>query len=157
MRNIRFWIMAFVAAVLFVAFIAVVAGPQASTAAPMPAPTPVSVAASGAAPKYVKFFTAESTDADVTSPCIEVSNHNKADIYYSVTVDSGNVNTTTLTLQHGNSDTALVDGISVVSSVAATAAAMQQAEIFGGYLCLKVDTTDASTGTVTVTANALVK
>jgi hypothetical protein len=157
MRNTRFWLMAFVAAVLFVAFIAMLAGPQSGTAAPMPAPTPISEPASGVTPKNAKFFTAQAVTADTTSTCAEVSNYNKADIYYSVTIDGSNVNTTTLTLQHGNSDTALVDGISIQSATAVSVTNMQQAQLFGGYVCLKIDTTDASTGTVTVTANALVK
>ena len=157
MRSTRFWIIAFVAALLFVALLGTMTSVEPSQAAPMPAPTPVSVAASGTAPKSIKFFTAESTAADTTSDCVEVSGYNKADIYYSVTIDGSNVNTTTLTMQHGNSDTALADGANVAASIAVSTTAMQQMELFGGYVCLKVDATDTSTGTVIVTAHALVK
>jgi len=74
-----------------------------------------------------------------------------------VTVEAANINTTTLTLQHGNTTSALVDGIGVASTVATDTTGLNQFSLFGAYLCLKIDATDASTGTVTVSANALLK
>lgn len=130
---------------------------QPSEAAPMPAPTPISAPPGDASPSYRTFFDAQTATADATSTCWEISAYEKADIYYNVDIDAANINTTTVLLQHGNSPTALVDGIAVASAVAADAAAMNQFQLFGGYVCLKLDTTDASTGTITVTANALLK
>lgn len=130
---------------------------EPSAAAPMPAPTPVSVSDSGAQPQVVELLASRSTVDDITGPCVAVAEFNKADIYYSVTIDGSNVNTTTLTLQFGNSPTALTDGVSIASSVAVSTTAMQQVQLFGSFLCLKVDATDASTGTVTVYADALLK
>ena len=144
------------ALVLVVAFLMTISVAP-SEAAPMPAPTPVAVDRTGAEPSIVDLIDARSTVDDITGPCVAVSSYERADIYYSVTIDGDNVNTTTLTLQHGNSPAVLVDGVAVASTVATTTEAMQQVQLFGAYLCLKVDATDASTGTVVVTANALLK
>lgn len=150
-------LLATIALVLFAGLMLSMNVQQVGMAAPVPAPTPVSAERTGVEPMDVIFFTAESVTADTTSTCAALANYERADIYYAVTIDGDNVNTTTLTLQHGNSPGALVDGIGVVSAVAATASDMQQVQLFGRYTCLKIDTTDASTGTVVVTANALVK
>lgn len=157
MRKIIALVTGVAAVLLCAALLVIMDGVEPGQAAPMPIPTPVSVNASGTTPRYASFFTAEAVTADTTSTCVEVSAFNKADIYYNVTIDGANVNTTTLTLQHGNSDTALTDGVALQAATAVSVTNMQQVQIFGGYLCVKIDTTDTSTGTVTVTANALVK
>lgn len=131
--------------------------PQTSTAAPLPAPTPISVGATGNVPQLVTFFDARSVTADATSPCSYVGAYDKADVYYSITIDSGNINTTTLALKFGNSTDALVSGVNAGATIAASATSLNQFDVFGQYMCLTIDTTDAATGTVTVSANALLK
>jgi len=150
---------AIVAIVLVALLVSMVAGPSAGVAAPAAAPTPVAAAksASGAMPQVVTLLDAVATVDDVTGPCVYVADYEKADIYYSVTIDGSNVNTTTLTLQHGNTTGALVDGLGVASALVASATGLNQFALYGAYLCITVDATDAATGTVTVSANALLK
>lgn len=157
MRKSNFLLLGGAAAVALLVLMFVAIGATPGTAAPLPAPTPVSADRTGAEPRDVTFFTAEVVTADTTSGCVALANYERADIYYSVTIDSGNINTTTLTLQHGNSPDALADGLSFASAMTTTASAMQQVQLFGRYTCVKIDTTDASTGTITVTVNSLVK
>lgn len=147
------------ALVLVALLVSMVAGPSAGVAAPAPAPTPVAAgkAASGAVPQVVTLLDAVATVDDVTGPCVYVADYEKADIYYSVTVEAGNINTTTLTLQHGNTTGALVDGLGVASAVATDTTGLNQFALYGAYLCVTIDATDAATGTVTVSANALLK
>jgi len=156
MKNKGVFIAALVALALVAIFSAVLSVTP-SAAAPLPAPTPVSVARTGVAPLDVTFFTAESVTADTTSTCIALANYERADIYYNVTIDGSNVNTTALTMQFGNSPSALVDGIALQASTGVSVTNMQQVQLFGRYTCIKIDATDAATGTVIVTANALAK
>lgn len=150
---------ALVAVVLIALLVSMIAGPSAGVAAPAAAPTPVAAgkAASGAEPVVVTLLDAVSTVDDVTGPCVNVAAYEKADIYYTIDVDGTNVNTTTLTLKHGNTPAALVSGLNVVAAAAADASSMNQFATYGAYLCLTIDATDAATGTVVVTANALLK
>ena len=127
------------------------------TAAPLPAPTPVSVAASGAKPEVIEFFNAEAMTADTTSRCTSVDAYSKADLYYLIDVDGSGAVTHTVTWQFGNDPEALVDGVAVASAVVADAESMQQYQLFGRYACLEVDMASGATGTITITANALVK
>ena len=163
MKNKNAAVFVVVLAFVMVAALMLAAGPQTTTAAPAPAPmyapTPVAAgkAPSGETPRVVTLLDARSVSDDATGPCVEVSAFEKADIYYSVTIDGSNINTTTLTLQHGNSPTALTDGLGVASAVATDTIGLNQFALYGAYLCLKIDTTDASTGTVIVSADALLK
>ena len=157
MRSTRFWLVAFVAAVLFVALLGVMASPQASEAAPMPAPTPVSVNRTGYEPMDVTFFDAQSVTADTTSTCVALANYERADIYYNVTIDGSNVNTSTLTMRFGSSPAELASGVDLQAATAVSVTAVQQVQLFHRYACILIDTTDTSTGTVTVTAKALAK
>ena len=122
------------------------------------APTPVSVARSGSAAEVVTIFEAVSLTEDSTSSCVPVGNYDKADIYVNLDIDATNVNTTTLTLKHANGlDDTAASGVSIVSAAASDAVSMVQAQVFGAYLCVTADLTDASTGTVGLTVNALLK
>lgn len=150
---------AIAALVLIALLVSMIAGPSAGVAAPAAAPTPVAAgkAASGAEPVVVTLLDVVATVDDVTGPCVYVADYEKADIYYSVTVDGSNVNTTTLTLKHGNTTGALVSGLGVASAVATDTTGLNQFALYGAYLCLTIDATDAATGTVTVSADALLK
>ena len=163
MKNKSVITFAVVLAFAMIAGLLLVTAPQTTSAAPAPAPafapTPVAAgkAASGETPRVVTLLDARSVSDDATGPCMEVSAFEKADIYYSVTIDGSNVNTTTLTLQHGNSPASLVDGLNVAATVSTDTTGLNQFALYGAYLCLKIDTTDASTGTVVVSADALLK
>jgi len=127
-----------------------------ATAAPVAAPTPVAaVDRGGAEPVLFNLFTNRAIAADTTSTCVEVTRHDVADIYYDVTVDGAAINTTTLTLQFGNSETALVDGINVEATIVTDTTGLVQAQTFGRYMCILANV--ATTDTVTVTVNALAK
>ena len=122
--------------------------------APMAAPTPVAAVDRGSVePTLFNLWAAKAIAADTTTPCVEVTRYDVADVYYSI--DHGTVNTTTLTLKFGNSETALVDGINVVATSVADASAIQQVQTFGKYMCIyaNVSTTD----TITITVNMLAK
>lgn len=150
-RNIAAVLVAFV----FVAALFAVARGPVAIGAPMAGPTPVAAAksASGATPVVVELFNNRAMTADTTSPCVEVSAYEKADIYYSI--DQGTTNTTTLTLRHGNTPTALVNGINIAAANTADAADMNQFTLYGRYLCVLADVTNSNT--ITITVNALVK
>ena len=158
MKANRIAFAAIAAIVLVALLVSMVAGPSAGVAAPATAPTPVAAgkAASGVTPVVVTLLDAMATVDDV-GPCVYVGDYEKADIYYSVTVNGSNVNTTTLTLQHGNTTGALVDGLNVAATVVTDTTGLNQFALYGAYLCVKIDATDAATGTVTVSADALLK
>lgn len=159
MKANRIAFAAIAAIVLVALLVSMVAGPSAGVAAPATAPTPVAAgkAASGVTPVVVTLLDAMATVDDVVGPCVYVGDYEKADIYYSVTVNGSNVNTTTLTLQHGNTTGALVDGLNVAATVVTDTTGLNQFALYGAYLCVKIDATDAATGTVTVSADALLK
>ena len=140
-------------AALMVAFVMLAVNVDNSTAAPMPAPTPVSAAPRGIESSKVNFFDGDVMTADQVSSCADISAYEKADLYYNIDVSGSAIVTTYL--QFGNDPTALVDGVAVVAAASADAADMNQYQVFGNYMCLRVDV--ATTDTITVTANALVK
>lgn len=134
------------------------AGAASTVAAPAAAVTPVAAAkvGSGADPAVVTLLD-HTTVTDATGPCVNVEDYEKADIYYDITIDGGDVNTTTLTLQHGNTPSALVDGLNVAADVVTDATGLNQYALYGAYLCVKIDAASGATGDVTVSANALLK
>lgn len=143
--------------ILFALLVLVFSTAPGTSAAPLAIPTPISAAASGAKPEVVTFFEAELMTADTTSACVAIDAYTKADLYYDIAVTGTDNVTHTMTWQFGNDPEALVDGLAVVSAVVADTEAMQQYQLFGRYACLEVDFTDGTTGTATITANALVK
>lgn len=123
--------------------------------APAAAPTPVSVTqpVAGATPKVVTWFNNQTITADTTSPCIDLSPYNLADIYTDINQTA--TNTTTLTLRFGNSASALVDGVNVVSSNTSDAAALQPFELFG--VCTAILANVSNSTPVAITVNAKVQ
>jgi len=120
------------------------------TAAPLAAPTPVSVThPQTIAPELFTLMNAALT-ADTRGTCLPVGAYNVADIEY--TVDQSTTNTVTLTLQHTNGGAVFADGATVVSANAADANSLIQAPLYGRLSCLYADVTNSNTVTVTVTA-----
>lgn len=142
--------------VLFALVLAAVAGNGgAAVAAPVAAPTPVSVTRPGGDGSFVTFdlFNTRVITADTTSACVDIGKYNVADVQYMI--DQGVVNTTTLTTKFSVDGGTLVSGVSLVASNAADATDMQQVQLFGRYVCLLADVTNSET--VTVTAKAIAK
>ena len=122
--------------------------------APMAGPTPVAAVSRGmTTPQVFTLFNAKALTADTTAPCIDVADYDVVDLYYNI--DHGTVNTTTLTLRFGNTESALVSGLAVASASVADASAIQQFQTFGKYMCVLADVTSSSA--ITITVNMLAK
>jgi hypothetical protein len=128
--------------------------PQAGTAAPAAAPTPVSVTLpSGPVPEYPVFFNGNGPiTADTRSSCFEVPDYSVVDLQYLIdqTIADNVVNTTTLKLQFSNDLVTYVDGINVVASNTADASSLQPFAIFGRYTCVYADVSNTNPITLTV-------
>lgn len=133
---------------LFVAFGAMPGAPVA--AAPMAAPTPVSVSAGSAAPDFSTFYSVEAISADERSGCVDVSKFQRADVQY--LVDVGTVNTTTVTINFTNDKVTYNDGLAVASAIVADGSALQQYAVFGRYMCMYVNVANSNPITWTITA-----
>ena len=150
----------FLAAIISVAILALfvlLAGSPTGMAAPLAAPTPVSIAhPSGPAPEYPIFFNAAVLTADTRSSCFEVPEYTIVDLQWIVdqTLIGVVPNTTTLTLQHSNGST-YVDGIAVATANIADVDGLDQFPIYGRHTCIYADV--ANTNPITVTAIGVVK
>lgn len=131
-------------------------GYGAATAAPVAAPTPVSVTRPGGG-SFITFdlFNGAALTADTTSACVDIGRYNVADVVYSFDQGAGVPNTTTLTTKFSVDGGTLVSGVNVVASNTADATDMQQVQLFGRYFCLLADVSNSNT--VTVTAKAIAK
>lgn len=125
----------------------------AGHAAPMAAPTPVSVSRGDRTWFPATFFNAAPLATDTRSGCFETAGYDLLDIQ--TVIDQGTTNTVTLKLQFTNDEVTFVDGVSVVSANTEDASAMNQFQAFGRYTCLYADV--ANTNTVTITAKAIIK
>jgi hypothetical protein len=122
--------------------------------APVAAPTPVAAVARGlAAPQLFTLFNNKAVTPDTTTPCIDVADYDVVDLYYSI--NQSTTNTTTLKLQFGNSETVLVDGLTIASANTSDTSAIQQFQTFGKYMCVLADV--ANSNTITFTVNMLAK
>lgn len=159
MRNkIQYAVLAVVMAlVLVVMVLSAISGGPVATAAPVAAPTPVSVTRPGGDGSFVVFdlFNAAALTEDTTSACVDIGKYNVADVIYSFDQGAGVANTTTLTTKFSVDGGTLVSGINLVASNSADATDMQQLQLFGRYFCLLADVTNSNT--VTVTAKAIAK
>lgn len=143
-----------VVGLIFGAMLGLMTGPAAE-AAPMAAPTPVSVTRPNAVQPWRSFtpWNATTFTADTNSTCYEIADFSLADIQY--TIDQGTTNTTTITMRWSNDGTTLVSGVNLVASNTADVTDMQQVQLFGRYMCLLADVTNSNT--ITITAKVLVK
>lgn len=134
--------------ILSVAFSALPGAPVA--AAPMAAPTPVSVSSGSGETDFATFASIEAITADKRSGCVDVARFKQADVQYLVDVTTAN--TTTVTMQFTNDKVTYNDGLAVASAITADGSAMQQFPVFGRYMCMYVNVTNSNPITWTITA-----
>lgn len=136
---------AMIAVLLAVMF---VAGPSASNAAPLGAPTPVTYAQSVNQPRDMVFFSG--TPIAVTTPqrvCFQAPEYGKIDLQFS----SGGTNTVTLALEASNDNATYVTNQTIINaSSTPVASTMQQYNLFGKYTCAKVTLANATPVAVVV-------
>jgi hypothetical protein len=142
-----------IVAVTLLALFALSFGTPVSQAAPLAAPTPVSVTTGNKSPEFPAFFNAKALTADTRSSCFEVPDYTAVDLM--TVIDQGTVNTVTLTLNFSNDNSNFADGAAVVSANAADATALNQFALFGRWTCIYADVTN--TNPVTITAIGVVK
>lgn len=129
-----------------------------ATAAPMSAPTPVSVARSPEQPHVATLMDSQVITSDTRGGCVNSTLYEKTDVQYEI--DQGTANSTTLKLQFtnetpGEASASYVNGLSVVVGAAADATNMQQMQVFGAWTCIYADVTN--TNAMTLTVKALMK
>lgn len=155
--NIRnSWPMAMLALIVMVVLAGFATLPQSpAAAAPLAAPTPVSVTRPSSEASAITFnpFSAQAVAADTTSTCFDVSKFAVIDALYSI--DQGDTNTVTLTTKWSIDGTTTASGVALVSANAADATEMQQLQVFGKYFCVLADV--ANTNPVTITVQAIAK
>lgn len=141
----------FVAVLVLALMFGALVGGSGVTAAPLAAPTPVSVTQPVRTQFQPQLYTLMNAAiaADTRGSCWPLGGYSVADVEYNV--DQTDVNTVTLKLQHTNGQAVYTDGATVVSSNAADASGMNQFPLYGQYTCLYADVTNTSTVTVTVT------
>lgn len=148
--------MALLALVVMMALVGMAMLPQSpAAAAPLAAPTPVSVTRPSNEATAITFspFSAQAVTVDTTSTCFDVSKFAVIDALYSI--DQGDVNTVTLTTKWSIDGTTTASGVALVSANAADATEMQQLQVFGKYFCVLADV--ANTNPVTITVQAIAK
>lgn len=120
---------------------------------PVAGPTPVSVTRP-AADGVITFdpFSARVVTGDVTSGCVDVGRFAVVDALYQI--DQTDVNTVTLTTRWSIDGVLMASGVHLVTGNAADATDLQQVQVFGRFLCVLADVTNASPVTITVQAIA---
>ena len=135
------------AVVLFAAFMLMFQGTaSAAHPGPLAAPTPVSVNPGTGAGRAAVLWSAKAITSDTATPPMEVLNYGKADIQWLVdqTAVAGAPNTTTVKLQFSIDGVNWVDGVNAVAANVADASDMQQFAVFGRYVRLYADVTNAN-------------
>lgn len=123
-------------------------------AAPPAAPTPVAdFLVPAGQPTTISFQTATALAADTNTSGIEVMRLGAVDMQYIIDhVGSGEVNTTTLKIQYSNDNSNWVDGLTLVSASAADGTTITRVPVFGRYMRVNQDVTNAVAITITLTA-----
>lgn len=125
-------------------------------AAPLAAPTPVSVNHAGTFADVPVFFQTKVITADGGSTVQNVQNHQVMDLQW--VVDQTlltTMNTTTLKIQFSNDGVSWIDGATFATNNVADANDMQQYAVFGRYVRVYADV--ANTNPLTVTAIGVAK
>lgn len=140
-------------ALLLLTAFAVAFQPSAYAAQPQPlyAPTPVSSDHSGIRADVVTFWETVTITEDTASNLQNVADHAEMDLQwvFDQTVVAAAANTTTLTLQFSNDGVNWVDGAAVVSANAADATDLQPQLVFGRYVRLSANVSNALPVTIT--------
>lgn len=128
--------------------------PGGTQAAPPAAPTPVAdllIPAGRAQAFNIQTITGLIADNNTTG--IEVMNLGAVDIQYVIDhVASGEVNTTTLTVQYSNDNSNWVSGVALVSASAVDGTSITRVPVFGRYMRINQDVTNTTLVTTTLTA-----
>ena len=149
-KRISFGVVAAVALLMLLAVALGTTPGEPVAAAPMAAPTPVSVSSGSGETDFATFASIEAITADKRSGCVDVARFKQADVQY--LVDVGTVNTTTVTMQFTNDKVTFIDGLAVASAITADGSSMQQFPVFGRYMCMYVNVTNTNAITWTISA-----
>ena len=152
----RFGVSAIVTAIvlMLVVLSALSLNTPTSQAAPLAAPTPISVPIQArVVPEFPTFFNTTVLQASANSSAFEVPDYSAIDLQWIIDVNT--VNTTTLKLQYSNDNVNFVDGASFASAVVADANSMQQYPLFGRWT--RVVATVSNTDPITITVMGTVK
>lgn len=122
-------------------------------AAPPAAPTPIAdflmpVKNASAFP----FQAATRLTGDTATAGIEVMNLSAVDIQYTTVHTAGEVNTTTLTVQYSNDNTNWTNGLTLATANAAATTDLTRVPVFGRWMRINQDTTNANAITITILA-----
>ncbi len=123
---------------------------QPVQAAPPAAPTPVANLYQSNEGRAVTFQSATALTADTNTRSVEVMNFDSVD--FQLTVDHGTVNTTTFTIQYSNDGTNWDDGLALLTNNATDVTEITRVPVFGRYMRVKQDLTNANALTVTLLA-----
>ncbi len=147
-RGIGLGLLATVVVMAVLVLVALGLNTQSSQAAPMAAPTPITVPPRGVAPEFPTFINTKVITTSQRSNCFDVPDYSVVDLYWKI--DMAAVNTTTLKLQYSIDNSAYVDGLSFVSAAVADAESMNQYPLFGRWACVYATVTTSDPVTLTV-------
>ena len=145
------------AALLFAAFALLFQGTaSAANPGPLAAPTPVSVTGNTGRGQAAVLWQAKVITEDTATGAMDILNYSKADIQWLIdqTVVAAAPNTTTVKLQFSNNGVNWIDGINAVATNSADAGDMQQFAMFGRYVRLYADVSNANPITLTLAVAA---
>ena len=124
-------------------------------AAPPAAPTPVAdFLVPAVQPRAFNFETVTAITADANTTGVDVLGLGAVDIQYVIDhVPSGEVQTTTLTVQYSNDNSNWVSGVALVSTSVADGTSITRVPVFGRYMRINKDVSSNSIAvTTTLTA-----
>lgn len=130
-------------------------GAQDAQAAPPAAPTPVAdYLVAGVQPTTILFQSATALAADTNTTGVEIMRFGAVDLQYVVdqTAVASEVNTTTMTIQYSNDNSNWVDGLVLANANTADGTTITRVPVFGRYMRVKQDVSNAIVLTVTLTA-----
>ena len=132
-----------------------IAGPSASNAAPLGAPTPVTYTQGANPPRDMVFFSG--TPIAVTTPqrvCYQAPEYGKIDLQYS-SLPAG-VNNVTFSLEASNDNVTWVTNQTIINANSTpVASTMQQYHLYGKFTCMSVTLANATP--VTIIAKGVAK
>jgi len=136
-------------ALLLILFIPFMFSPAPyANAAPLDAPTPVSINHSGVRSDVVTFYSRKAITADGNTGFQNLADHSIMDLQW--VIDQGTVNTNTLKLQISNDGLNWVDLVTFVTANAADVNSMQEYAVFGRYARVNADVSNSNPLTLTV-------
>ena len=157
-KNIKALVAAFIVAFALLAVFAISFQGTASAANPVPlaAPTPVSVTGNTGRGQAAVLWQAKVITEDTATGAMDILNYSKADVQWLVdqTAVAGAPNTTTVKLQFSNNGVNWIDGINAVATNSADAGDVQQFAVFGRYVRLYADVSNANPVTWTLAVAA---